>query len=192
MQPRQRILVFGGAFNPPTLAHEAIVRACLALPEFSEVWAMPSGDRLDKTIEASDADRLAMLRLVKEASFGGDPRLVVSDFELCLPRPTKTSSTVAALERAYPDNDFWFAYGADSYRQMPSWPDGATLQQKLRVVLFGRTSDDAVAGKKLHTIDLPDISATHIRHAAAAGKKLDSLVSAPVAHYLQQHRLYQT
>src|SRR5215813_4590567 len=100
---RRHILVFGGAFNPPTLAHEAIIRECLALPQFDEVWLMPSGDRLDKQISSSDHDRRHMIRLVHQHAIAQHPRLRVSDFELRRSPPTQTYETVYALQQRHPD-----------------------------------------------------------------------------------------
>lgn len=49
---RPETIIYGGAFNPPTLSHVAILQAVLefAEPTQSEVWVMPSGTRLDKAI----------------------------------------------------------------------------------------------------------------------------------------------
>src|SRR5688500_12607443 len=102
MTRRRSILVFGGSFSPPTLAHEEILRRCLSLPQFDEVWAMPSGDRLDKTIPAEDEDRLAMLEIVKTERFANNPRLHVSAFELELPQPTNTFDTLHWLRAQFP------------------------------------------------------------------------------------------
>jgi nicotinate-nucleotide adenylyltransferase len=186
-----KILVFGGAFNPPTLAHETIIRACLAMPGFDQVWIMPSGERLDKAIAASDADRLKMLEIVKAQVFDGDPRLVVSDFELKLPRPTQTARTVQALEDEYPNAEFWFAFGADAYRDMPNWENGRKLMNTIKVVLFARSTADHIEGIDFIDINLPNISATKVRQAIKTGKSPNDLVSEGVARYIESRGLYQ-
>lgn len=190
----QRILVFGGGFNPPTLAHEAIIDACLKLPTFDEVWVMPSGERLDKRMAISDDDRLHMLQLVKAQSFANNPRLHISDFELRLPRPTKTSLTIPALVAAYPDTTFWFAYGVDSYLSMPEWPDGVRLQKELkRLVLFSRGPASQIAGKHTISATIPDlyqtVSSTRVRQAIVEGASLAGLVSESVGNYLVRHSI---
>ena len=188
----RRILVLGGAFNPPTLAHEAMIARCLALPDFSEVWIMPSGDRIDKTIaSASDQQRLDMLQVVRDKVFAGDPRLMITDFELRLPRPSATHATIAALEAAYPSIQFWFVFGADSYASMPNWPQGAELQKHLtRLVLFDRGDTRSIAHPSALHIALPhelrDISSTAARQAADPKR----YVGAPVYQYIRRARLY--
>ena len=185
MIKRQQILIFGGGFSPPTLAHEAIVRVCLALPEFDEVWTMPSGDRLDKQVAFRDAARMDMLRLARAASFANDPRLVVSDFELKLPRPSQTYSTVEALREAFPHAEFTFVFGADSYESMPSWPRGAELQESLSMVVFGSARRNLPANVRyIQIIEYADISSTQARAALAKGKSLAGMVSPAIADYL--------
>ena len=151
-------------------------------------WVMPSGDRLDKTIAQDDEDRMRMLEIIKTERFADSPRLQISDFELKLPRPTKTSSTVPALAKRFPNADFWFALGRDSYLSMPDWPDGHELQKNLRMVIFYSGLGAIITAGNVTTADLgteySDISSTKVRQALAAGQSLEDLVSEPIANYL--------
>lgn len=193
----QPVIVFGGSFSPPTVAHEAIIGACLALLGFAAVWLMPSGDRRDKVMSAGDEDRLAMLDVIRGERFHADPRLIISDFELRLPRPSETYQTVAALGRAYPRVVFWFVLGADSYRSMatPAWEHGTTLRYSLNLILVGR--DDvpipARSGMRALQVSLPvGLSSTYVRERVRARQPLDGLVSGPVARFIQEHALYRS
>jgi len=106
MNREQNIAVFGGTFDPPTRAHEAIIESCLQRQDIDEVWLLPSGQRTDKNGMTSDDVRLAMLQHLQERVFLNDQRVVVSDFELQLPRPTQTWITAQALSDAYPSLHF--------------------------------------------------------------------------------------
>lgn len=189
MTKPHRVLLFGGSFNPPTLAHEEIIARCLDLPSFDEVWLMPSGDRMDKTIPASDKDRLAMLELVRTESFASNPRLHVSRFELDLPRPTATYDTWHALRAAYPGTDFWFVFGRDSYVTMPDWPNGNDLRHGLSMVIFGDETGEKPSAKNVLYMaldaDFSNISSTQARRALANNTKLTDIVSRSVARYMQ-------
>lgn len=191
---KRRVIIFGGAFSPPTLAHEAIIAELLDLPQFDEVWVMPSGDRLDKDMTARDGDRLAMLRIVGE-QIQSNSRLQISDFELRMPRPSQTFQTVEALERAFPAVEFWFAYGPDSYMSMPGWPHGTELQQKLKVVIFssgGPAISTLCETIRLHIPDrFGDTSSTQARRLVSDGVLLKKVVSDPVARYIRERRLYE-
>lgn len=188
MQPVMNILVFGGSFSPPTLAHEAIIARCLGLPEFDEVWLLPSGDRLDKTIALSDVDRLALLDIIVNERFEKNPRLRISSLELDLPRPTNTFATWQALRQRFPGLDFWFALGRDSYSAMPTWEHGVELRQTLSMVVFGDRTTSPPIEKNVRYITLgpefSDMSATQVRRALATDKSIEGLVSQPIADYL--------
>lgn len=129
------IAVFGGTFDPPTVAHEAIIDACIKRSDIDEVWLLPSGVRADKPGMQPDDLRIALLQLLETQS---EKPVRVSDFELTLPRPTKTYRTVEALKAAYPDHTFWFVFGADSYATMETWEQGEMLKKNLSMLLVKR------------------------------------------------------
>ncbi len=170
------------------------MKALLALPQFDEVWVMPSGSRADKTIAVSDAHRLAMLQLVRSASFANDRRLVISDFELQLPRPSETRRTLAELHTAYPGTDFWFALGGDSYHSLLTWPGAEEFADGLPMVVF--TADDVpeVATGRALRIPLPpefdETSSTLVRDSLSRQADAASLVSPAIMEYAARHRLY--
>lgn len=183
-----RVLILGGSFSPPTAAHEAMVAAALGMDEFDEVWVMPSGDRPDKTIALTDGDRLKMLELIHVENFAANPRLKISDFELRLPRPTQTSHTFEELKDRYPDIEFWFGLGRDSYVTMPEWPDGESLRGQLQMIVFGSGHGPEVKAKNVTVYDIganyADVSSSEVRRRLREGEKIDGLVSPAVQKYL--------
>lgn len=189
------IAVFGGTFDPPTRAHEAIVTACLERPEIDEVWLMPSGQRLDKRGMGTNAARLAMLRLMQVEAFGDSQRLIVTDFEQRLPQPTTTWSTSRALQATFPEGRFWYVFGADAYQSMPSWQHGRQLQKELAMLIVPR--DDIALPEetaKLHHLNIHDghdeASSTTVRRALAEGSRVTDWIRPAVAGYALAHCLY--
>ncbi len=191
---KKRVLIFGGSFNPPTLAHVAIMRACLALPGFDEVWVMLSRSRADKAISVSDTDRLRMLQLVRHTDFADDSRLVISDFELKLPLPTQTCRTIRELASVYPTTEFWWALGGDSYRDMANWEQAETFINDIRVVLFTEVDMPDLDPKRVMRLHLPtevqSMSSSEARAALASGQDVSGLISPSIIPYLTQHKLY--
>ncbi|HSX16162.1 MAG TPA: nicotinate-nicotinamide nucleotide adenylyltransferase [Candidatus Saccharimonadales bacterium] len=190
----QRIILYGGSFNPPTIAHEAIIRACLALPGFDEVWVMPSRTREDKEITVSDDNRLQMLYILQQYAFAGERRLKITDFELKLPAPTRTARTLPALAAAYPGTEFWLALGGDSYRSLPEWPDAASFMHDIRVVLFSEDGEGLAENDHLVHLHLPQevwtVSSTEARALLSAGQDARAVVRQPVLDYIARHHLY--
>ncbi len=191
----KEIAIFGGTFDPPTRAHDGIIEACLERPDIDEVWLMPSGCRADKPGMSSNAARLAMLELVRSEIFNDDPRIVVTDFEQQLAQPTQTHRTVDALEDTYPDNNFWFVYGADAYQSMPEWEKGAELRRRLGMLLVRRQDYErpAEGGNIRHLeVELAEdgVSSSLFRDAHVADEPVDHLVNSAVMAYVREQALY--
>jgi nicotinate-nucleotide adenylyltransferase len=193
----QKIIVFSGSFDPPTLAHQVIIQACLNWPNIDEVWVMPTAVREDKNIGASSDDRLAMLRHMKHEIFSDSERLKISDFELQLPVPTQTIKTVQALRQKYPYTQFWYAYGADSYQDMPVWEDGIYLQDTLPMLVAARsgyrlpdTSPHLLHLDLFINAELANVSSTKVRNSVKHNISPTSLVCLSVSQYITSHSLY--
>lgn len=189
------IAVFGGTFDPPTKAHEAVIAACLARPELDEVWVMPSGTRSDKKSTLNDTDRLWMLNLMLEEVFANHPRLQVSSFELdYLPRPSQTAQTVEALRTFYPECRFRFVFGADSYLSMPQWRNGRELQRTLGMLVVPRNGLVIPVADNLELLTISmqkPVSSTEVRDRVRRGFSIDGLVCRGVRQYITDCRLYR-
>ena len=197
----KEIAVFGGTFDPPTKAHEGIMAACLARDDIDELWVMPSGKRPDKPDMRSDAERLEMLQLVRETTFQGDERLIVTDFEQRLPQPTRTCRTVKALETAQPDDNFWYVFGADAYHDMPAWERGQELRRGIGMLIIERegyelpAENDRIKHLQPEAVD-PAMSSTRLREACGEAvdrsevTDLSRYISSGVAQFIVDRQLY--
>ena len=77
---KDRVAVFGGAFNPPHLAHVFAVTYLLGREDVDKVWLMPTSAHVFGKDMAPLEDRIEMLQDVV-ASLGWSDRVFVSDFE---------------------------------------------------------------------------------------------------------------
>jgi len=190
------IAIFGGTFDPPTLAHEAMIGAVLMRSEIDEVWVMPSGKRTDKPGMESDEERLHMLNLIKHHTFADDPRLKISDFEMRLPRPTQTYRTFQALKKAFPEDHFHFIFGVDSYLDMPNWDYGEQLRGELDLLLVERQGyERPPRGNNIDYLEVPGVvemalSSSEVRQSLSLGRCISGMVSPILSDYLQGERLY--
>ncbi len=190
------IAVFGGTFDPPTIAHQAIIEACNDHPLIDEVWVMPSRCRVDKRGMLPDQVRMAMVKLLINTYFNDEP-VIPSDFEFGLPAPTETWRTVASLQEMYSGNNFWFVWGADAYGSMDSWERGQYLKENLRMLVVARDGSELPAeNERIRQIRAPSgvqgISSTMIRQAMAKGDDLPKGLIAPeILQYMCEHALYR-
>lgn len=187
---KQETIIYGGAFNPPTLAHKAILEACVSYAETqkADVWVMPSGDRLDKSIATSRERRLAYVAAMivsAEASYI-TPKVVTTELDRTI--MVETYDTVKELEAGYPDRKFTFVFGADSTETMASWKNGEELLEELSMIVVERAGS-IVNPMARHAVRLevetPNVSSTQVRERLAAGMPVDDLVAGPVALLLQ-------
>lgn len=190
----KNIAVYGGAFNPPTIAHEAVAKSCLQRPDVSEVWLMPSADRYDKKFDIADVHRTKMLELV--AGYLSEFGVVkVSKLELEeLSPPTQTKKTFDELKRRFPNLNFRFVLGFDTYISMPEWNGGKQLQASLPILVSPRFGLEVNLGKNaiaLEPIDsASDITSTEVRRRIIVGQSIESLVRPEVAEYIKANNLY--
>ena len=94
----KRVLVFFGAFNPPTIAHIDLARFALEKTDREGVIFVPSksvyieGEQ-GKDFAYSDVRRLAMLR----AAAMSRPWMRVTDWEICADTQPRTYDTLRHL-----------------------------------------------------------------------------------------------
>lgn len=188
------IAVLGGTFNPPTIAHQAMIEACAAQPFIDEVWVLPSGQRADKQFETSNADRLYMLE-VAIAATGLQDMVRIETLEIEQEGRTETCVTAAVLAARHPADRLWLVFGMDAYQDMPQWRDGDRLQRELSLLVIPRDGHEDVlsSNAKLLPIDLQaGLSSTEIRRRTAQAQPITGLTCQGVERYIQQRQLYQT
>ena len=183
-------VIYGGAFNPPTLAHVSILKACFeyAQESHADVWVMPSGDRHDKTIPTPRARRLEYVNaLIVDAMRSPYDTADVKTTELDRAISVETADTVRELEDAYPDRTFTFVFGADSTETMAEWKDGDVLLENLSMLVVereGSTVNPAAKNAVALNVQTPAVSSTIVRERMARNEPVDGLVSPSVARLI--------
>lgn len=190
---QQETVLYGGAFNPPTLAHEAILQACVdyAEPRGADVWVVPSASRSDKSIEVGRERRLeycqALTRDVLRRTVGID----VMTMELDRGYQTETYDTACELELLHPDRSFTWVFGADSVATMDTWHNGQVLKDSLSMLVVNRPGAPEVPlGARATRLDVDAgvLSSTELRRRMAAGERYDDIVGSHVHELLSLAR----
>jgi len=175
-------IVYGGAFNPPTLAHIAILQACVdyARPRHADVWVMPSGVRTDKP-QAIDHDRrLAYVdAMIADVDTSGVD-ITIYQKELKRTIPVETFDTVLELSDEYPEREFTWVFGADSTETMADWHEGEWLLENLSMLVLERDGHTInPLAKRAMALSIPHftLSSTEVRNSVANGEDISSMVS---------------
>ncbi|MGY8903960.1 MAG: nicotinate (nicotinamide) nucleotide adenylyltransferase [Burkholderiales bacterium] len=197
-----KIGVFGGAFDPPHLAHTGLIEAALGQLRLTELRVIPTGHAWHKPRPLSAAThRLAMARL----AFGHVPGVQLDEREIHRPGPTYTIDTLRQLQAEQPQAQLLLLLGADQAAALPTWHEASEIARLAHICVAER----AVSGSQGDSNSLPaktasergpwqylalalsPISATEIRLKVRLGQSLTHLVAPAVARYIQDNHLYQ-
>ncbi|MEM1107147.1 MAG: nicotinate (nicotinamide) nucleotide adenylyltransferase [Planctomycetota bacterium] len=197
LTPYRRLLVFGGSFDPPHLAHVELPLLVAAKIGADVVVYVPAGrapHKLDK-MQTDPAHRLAMLRL----ALADLPHAVIATDELDRAddgRPSYTVDTLEALaERLHPEAEMRLLIGTDQIDIFNSWYMAERVIELAEPMVMMRpptTSDDLPEAWRNRVVAVPTtpISSTAVRQRVAAGDPLDGWVAPEVAAYIAEQGLY--
>lgn len=196
---RHRVGVFGGAFDPPHLAHRALAIAALAQLELDQLRVVPTGQAWHKARALTEnRHRLAMAAL----NFDDLPHVLVDRRELDRAGPSYTVDTLREIRADMPDSDLFVLMGQDQARVLTTWHEWPELTRLAIICVAARVDLNEVdtdfqppAGfeARFQTLQMSPIalSATQIRGCVATHQGIAPLVFEPVARYIDHHHLYQ-
>ncbi len=195
----RRIGVFGGAFDPPHIAHVALARAALAQLQLDQLRIVPTGKAWHKSRSLTPAvHRLEMARL----AFAELDRVVVDPRETLRSGPSYTVDTLLELRTEYPQAQLFLVLGQDQAEALGSWHRFSEIPEFATICVAARTDFTRARGMSdalpaeipgLRRLEMPplEVSATDIRLRLAQRQTVSPLVFEPVARYIAQHHLYQ-
>lgn len=189
------IVVFGGAFNPPTLAHQAIYHHVKKHVDCDKFIYLPVSSLYAKQSLASNHHRYQMLKLMTEDF----PEIEVSSMEFDDPVYLGTYKSLLRFKECYPENEIVFLIGVDNLPELQKWINADSLLKDFRFIVVNRNqrelekeiaADPFLSRHKDSFIVLPefnaDISSTKFRETL----NLD-LVAKDVGEYITTHQLYR-
>ena len=195
-----RLGVFGGAFDPPHLAHRALIEAALDQLQLDQLHVVPTGHAWHKSRRLSDAShRLAMAQL----AFSDLPGVVVDAREIARTGPSYSVDTLRELQREFPAAERLLIIGQDQAQALQSWHE---WEQVVALAIICVAARPDAAGQepqiappaglrlRLEQLRLPmsAASATEIRQRVQTGQGIVPLVGEAVARYIILHRLYRS
>ncbi len=213
----QQILVFGGSFNPPHVAHTQLPVKVMETLGADAVVYVPAGHHPLKgpQSDASADHRLAMLKLALQ----GVPRACILTTEIdrsvvagrsgAGQKPTSTPAyTVDTLEQLReklgPRLQMRLLIGGDNLRVFDRWYRSKRIVELAPPAVMVRPPDTREAllaslpkgyqasewGPRLIDVPRIDVSSTQVRNHTARGGSITGLVLPAVEAYIQQHKLY--
>ena len=181
-------IVFGGSFNPPTIAHLEIIKALCSM-DYDKVIIVPNGNKYNLKDMVSFDHREMMLKIMTK----GLKNIEISKIE----EHNNFKGTVETLRNL---NHPVFAMGDDSLINIKSWINFIDLLEENCFLVFTRNhkiedlitfvKEDEILKSYLNKfkfvkIDFPSVSSSLFRKT-----KDKSLVTNEVFEYITENNLY--
>jgi nicotinate-nucleotide adenylyltransferase len=195
-----RIGVYGGAFDPPHLAHVSLAQHAIAQLHLEQLIVLPTGCAWHKTRELTQAvHRIAMAQM----AFSSLANLRVDARETRRTGRTYTIDTLEQLQTEHVGAQLFLLMGQDQFEAFASWHRWQDIAHLATICIAARAVNTPTCLEnhapsevqtqcKIAPINMPDmpISATDIRQRVKAGQRIDHLVKPEVAKYIAHHSLY--
>lgn len=208
----RKLGIFGGSFDPVHFGHLRPALEILEALALDEIRFVPASQSPLRAAPVAPADlRLRMLK----AALRDEPRFVVDERELKRSGPSYTVETLVALHHEFPQALLALIVGMDAFLGFPEWHEWQRIFAYAHVVvahrprwsppaagvlaewLRERRADSAAglfaepAGRVwLQPVTPLEVSSTHIRAMAAAGRDPRYLVPEPVRELILDSHCY--
>ena len=189
----QRIVLFGGTFDPPHVGHLVTavnVRHALQLDVVVLMVAnVPWQKELSRRITPAE-DRLALV----EAAVAHVHGLQAGRTEIDHGGPSFTADTLRQLAEEYPDAEFFTIVGDDAAAGFTTWERYEEVAARSSLVVVDRPGQAAEPAPEFnwHHVEVPhlDVSSTDLRARFADGRPLEFLITEPVLKMVRARNLY--
>ena len=190
-----KIGIFGGSFNPIHSGHAIIAHHIITSGAVDRLWLMVSPVnplKVGHERQVSDTDRLRMVEMVSRPM----ENVETSAFEFTMPKPSYTIDTLNALQKKFPDDEFYLVTGADNWVIFYRWRNSEEILAKYHLLVYPRLGYDVVIPKELRErvtlVDAPiiELSSTLVRERLAKGLSVRYYVPDEVLGYIERNKLY--
>jgi len=189
-----KIGLYFGTFNPIHIGHMAIANYMVEFTEIQQLWFIvsPQNPFKEEKHLLKDYHRLAMVNQVIE----DDNRFRASNIEFKLPRPSYTIDTLAYLQEAHPDHEFYLLMGSDNLKHFHKWKNADEILKNHHILVYPRPGVQMLntdLHPHIHIVNAPlmEISASFIRQAIADGKNISYFIPHKAYQYLTEMNFYR-
>lgn len=199
---KNKIVVFGGSFNPPLNSHFSLAESIVNEYEsVKKVVFVPVSSKYEKQGLLDDEHRYNMLKIVCDKNEDFE----VSRIEIENERQLYTIETMELLKEEYSDYELLFTIGTDNLKSLHTWTRVDELLTKFKILVLERDEDrideiilksDFLMKYKDSLIKVKDsirsnLSSTFVRNKLKEGKSIRYLVPDEVYFYIEENKLFK-
>lgn len=187
-----KIGLYFGSFNPIHIGHLIIANHMAYQTDLDKVWFVLSPQNPLKPSQTllNEYHRLHLI----ERAIGRESRLLASNVEFSLPRPSYTIHTLTYLSEKYPLQEFVVIMGSDSFQNMHRWKNYQQILANYPIYVYRRPGFDAAMpdGARIQILEAPllNVSSSQIRALIRSGKSARYLVPEEAYEYILANRYY--
>ena len=179
-----RILVFGGTFDPPHLAHVEIPKKAMDFLNCEHILYIPAYQSPLKDEPATAAShRLAMLHLALQNA----PWATISTIEIEAKGTNYTIDTLEKLHQKY--DEMQLLIGADQWNQFEQWHRHEDILRIANPAIMPRDGF-GISDKRLLPIEPFQCSSKTVRSLIKQKNATNQFLSPAVTEYITTHNLY--
>ena len=194
------IVVFGGAFNPPTNSHFSLAEQIVSeYKNIDKVMFLPVSDIYNKKDLLPSKLRLDMLKSVVDKNDNFEISLVEVNSQKLL----NTVETLEIIQAEYPNHKICFILGTDNLELLPTWEKYEELVTNFKLLVLERDThnmdeiiDNNVKLKdyensfiKVEESVRSDCSSTLLREKLRQNKSIRYLVPDEVYNYIHSNKI---
>ncbi len=132
------IIVFGGAFNPPTIAHKEIYYLIKKHVDFERFLYLPVSNKYHKSSLIDDHYRVDMLNLlIKDLDLAKICLIEVNDSKYL-----GTYKSLLRIKSEYKRHPVAFVIGSDNLLSLNNWINAKMLIAKFKFIVIKRDEDN--------------------------------------------------
>lgn len=135
---KSAIAIFGGSFNPPTIAHINLSKEILKqIDNVEKIIFVPVSTRYNKEGLVPDMVRLELLKKICY----NEKKMEVSSLEIDSSRQLYTIETLEIFQKENPNYDIYFVLGTDNLKELETWHKPNEILKRFKIIVLERDED---------------------------------------------------
>lgn len=185
-----KIGLLGGSFNPVHNGHIELAQTALDSFKLDKILFLPSGNHPLKN--HNNIPPVEIRYDITKKAIASNTNFEISRFDMETAKPSYTKLLVIRLNKAFPNDEFYFIAGSDIISELKKWHDYKWISDNIEFIIAHRPNIDRSAWNgldyidKLHFMEMEpiDISSTMVREMIRKGKDISALVPANIKNEL--------